>query len=54
MGGVLTEGDWRLMLWQKLQTLNWSRIVDDVKPFVEPNFNLSLLKLEAFERILKI
>ena len=52
-GGILTEVNWKQTLWQKLQSLNWSGIVEDVRPFVEPNFDLNLLNLATFERILK-
>jgi hypothetical protein len=53
-GGLLTEENWKQQVWQRLQTLTWSGIVEDVRPFVEPSFNLNLLTLDNFERILKI
>lgn len=51
-GGLLTEENWKQHVWQRLQALNWSGIVDDVRPFVEPSFDLNLLNLVTFERIL--
>jgi hypothetical protein len=53
-GGLLTEVNWKQQVWQRLQTLIWSGIVEDVRPFVEPSFNMNLLTLDNFERILKI
>ncbi len=52
MGGTITQENWKLQLWRKLQTLNWSGILEDVRPFVEPNFDLNLLNIGTFERIL--
>jgi len=52
-GGLLTEENWKQRVWQRLQSLSWSSIVDDVRPFVEPSFDMNLLKLESFEGILK-
>jgi len=51
-GELLTEGNWKKEVWKRLNALNWSGIVDDVRPFVEPSFNLNLLTLDNFERIL--
>jgi hypothetical protein len=53
-GGLLTEENWKQQVWQRLQTLIWSGIVEDVRPFVDPSFNMNLLTLDNFERILKI
>jgi len=53
-GGLVTEENWKQQVWQRLQTLSWSGIVEDVRPFVEPSFNMNLLTLDNFERILKI
>lgn len=52
--GLLTEENWKQQVWQRLKTLNWSRIVEDVWPFVEPSFNIHVLTLENFGRILNI
>jgi hypothetical protein len=53
-GELLTEENWKKEVWQRLQALNWSGIVYDVRPFVEPSFSLDLLTLDNFERILHI
>lgn len=52
-GGLLSEENWKQQVWKRLQTLNWTGIVDDVRPFVEPSFDLNLLRLESFEGFLK-
>lgn len=51
-GDILTEKNWRDQIYQKLKTISWSEIVDDVSPFVEPNFDINLLTLENFKKIL--
>jgi len=53
-GGLITEENWKQLVWQKLQALSWSGIVEDVRPFIEPGFDLNLLTLDNFERILNI
>jgi hypothetical protein len=53
-GGLLTEKNWKQQVWQRLQSLSWSGIVNDVRPFVEPSFDMSLLNLGTFESILDI
>ena len=50
---LLTEENWKKEVWQRLKSLNWSGIVDDVRPFVEPSFDMNLLNLDNFGRILK-
>ncbi len=51
-GELLTEANWKKEVWKKLKALNWSGIVEDVRPFVEPSFDMNLLSLGTFERIL--
>lgn len=53
-GGSLTKENWRKQVGQKLKTLNWTGIINDVRPFVESGFDLNLLTLENLERILYI
>ena len=53
-GGLLREDNWRVNVWQRLETLNWSKIREDVRPFVEPSFNLDLLIPENFSKILNV
>jgi hypothetical protein len=42
-GGKLTEENWKDQIWLHLQDLNWNSIMEDVRPFVEPGFDLNLL-----------
>jgi hypothetical protein len=51
-GDILTEMNWKDQIFQRLKTLNWSEIVDDVRPFVEASFDVNLLSLENFKKIL--
>jgi hypothetical protein len=51
-GGILTEGNWREQVNQRLRLLDWSGVLADVKPFVEPGFDLGLLTQENLERVL--
>lgn len=51
-GGVLTEANWRERVHERLQRLDWKVILADVRPFVEPGFDLNLLTLANLERVL--
>jgi hypothetical protein len=53
-GVALTEINWRELIYQKLLTLNWPAILDEVRPFVEPGFDMQLLTLANFERVLRV
>ncbi len=52
-GGVLMEASWREQVHERLLNLDWKDIRDDVRPFVEPGFDLGLLTLANLERVLK-
>jgi predicted nucleotidyltransferase component of viral defense system len=49
----LTEDNWRGAVLQRLETADWGQAVEDVRPFLEPNVDLSLLKYENLRRLLK-
>ncbi|MFZ3080460.1 MAG: nucleotidyl transferase AbiEii/AbiGii toxin family protein [Bellilinea sp.] len=51
-GSMQTENNWKEQVRAHLQNLNWSGIVNDVRPFVEPGFDLKLLTLANLERLL--
>jgi len=51
-GGMVTAENWKEMVFSRLQQINWDNIIEDVRPFVEPNFDLRLLNLENFENLL--
>ena len=53
-GKTLTEDNWKDQVWLCLQNLNWKSIVDDVRPFIEPDFDLNLLTLTNIERVLSV
>jgi len=51
-GGALTAANWRDWVRKRLRLLDWNGMLSDVRPFVEPGFNLDLLTLENLERVL--
>ena len=51
-GGTLTENNWKEKVNISLERLNWNDIVNDVRPFIEPGFNLNLLTLTNLENVL--
>jgi hypothetical protein len=52
-GETLTETNWRWQVRDRLRCLDWKNIQSDVRPFIEPGFDLSLLSLENLERVLQ-
>lgn len=52
-GDLLTVANWRDQVRQQLRRLNWPNIQADVRPFIEPGFDIRLLSLENLERMLK-
>ena len=42
-GETLTKDNWKEKVGLRLESLNWNGIVNDVRPFVEPGFDLNLL-----------
>ncbi len=51
-GKVLTLENWREEVYYRLKKFDWEMIVEDVRPFVEPGFDLRLLDLKVFEKVL--
>jgi len=51
-GGLLTDDNWREQILFRLKSANWNMILEDVRPFVEPGFDLNLLTLANMERLL--
>ena len=51
-GPELNKRNWRLVLADQLQRLNWARVVDDVRPLLEPGVDYNLLTLENLMRVL--
>lgn len=52
-GQLLTEGNWRAIVRDRLETVAWDRVGDDVRPFLEPEANSDLLTLENLSRLLE-
>jgi len=53
-GGPLTPDTWREPVRARLESIKWSGIVEDVRPFVEPGFDLHLLTLTNLKRVLVV
>ena len=53
-GGEVNEANWREKVLDRLHRVDWNGIQTDVRPFVEPGFNLELLTLENLERVLGV
>lgn len=52
-GGALTKLNWKEYVNVRLRSLNWTSILDDARPFIEPGFDLNLLTLANMERVLQ-
>ena len=53
-GENFTGENWKELILFQLKTLNWINVVDDIRPFIEPGFDLGLLTLANLERVLQI
>ena len=51
-GGEINMENWKQFVFERIQPLNWSVILADVRPFVEPGFDLELLTRENLEKTL--
>jgi hypothetical protein len=52
-GDLVGEDNWRDLVRDRLHTLAWDRVVNDVRPFLEPGAHLQLLTLENVLRVLE-
>jgi hypothetical protein len=52
-GPVLNGQNWRQTVAERLQALDWQRVAGDVRPFIEPPFDMSLLNRETVLQALK-
>ncbi len=52
-GETLTKNNWKDQVSLRLESLNWNGIVNDVRPFVEPGFDLNLLTLANLKNVLR-
>jgi predicted nucleotidyltransferase component of viral defense system len=51
-GKPLSKNNWRPAVRKRLQTVEWQRVVDDVRPFLEPSSDPKLLTHENLLRVL--
>ncbi|MDO9088269.1 MAG: nucleotidyl transferase AbiEii/AbiGii toxin family protein [Anaerolineaceae bacterium] len=52
VGGEVTSENWRNLIKERIDQMNWTVVINDVKPFIEANFNLELLTRKNLEKIL--
>ncbi len=52
-GSPLSDDNWRDAMRERLRTVAWELIIDDLRPFLEPSANLTLLTLENLMRVLE-
>lgn len=45
---MVTAENWKELVFSRLQQINWENIIEDVRPFVKPNFRFWLVKLGKF------
>lgn len=52
-GGQLSDHNWRSVTHQRLETISWERALDDVRPFLAPGTDASLLARESVLGLLR-
>lgn len=52
-GETLTRDNWKEQVRLRLESLNWNNLVNDVRPFVEPGFDINLLTLANLKNVLR-
>lgn len=48
----LNQDNWRMMVRQRLESVEWQRVINDVRPFLEPRADLNILTHENLLRVL--
>ena len=51
-GTALDESNWRGAVRERLQAVDWPRVLADVEPFLEPGSDLALFSKQNLERVL--
>ena len=51
-GPELTGSNWRQLVREKIDTMNWQNVVDDVRPFLDTSADAGLLTKENLDRLL--
>ena len=49
---ALNENNWRAVVLERLQTVDWETAMSDVEPFLRPGFSIQLLTRENLEKLL--
>lgn len=49
----LAEDNWRAAVRDRVARVNWEQVVADVRPFLEPNVDVNLLRSENVRRVLE-
>lgn len=49
---VITTGNWRRVVRERVRSLDWTRVLADVRPFVEPRADIDLLTLDNLLTVL--
>jgi len=52
-GDILTIDNWRKIVSLHLGRINWSQVIEDVRPFIEPGFDLGVLTQQNLVRLLQ-
>lgn len=50
--GVITPDNWRPVVRERVRSLDWPRVLSDVRPFVEPRADIDLLTLDNLLTVL--
>lgn len=50
--GAVTTENWRAVIRERVEALDWTRVLNDVRPFVEPHADIDLLTLENLLSVL--
>ena len=48
--GEVSQENWKKFVFERIQQLNWPVVLADVRPFVEPGFDLDILTRENLEK----
>lgn len=51
-GDEVTAANWKKIVQAAMIKANWRNLVDDVRPFIEPGFDVNLLTLENMTVVL--
>jgi len=51
-GAYLADDNWRGVVRERLQVLDWRQVINDMRPFLEPSADLDLLTRKNLMRVL--